>query len=152
MFRRCLVCASLCALVFLAVSAGALPAQEKLPHPRLHAALSELVSARQELADSGTGFGGHKAKALKAVDDAITSVKLILEVKGDDFRRVERKADFYRKYKTYPHLRQVMIDLREAREELRDAKGDFRGNKERALRDINVAMEQLKEALAFASR
>jgi len=56
--------ASLLALAW----AGPAPAQEKVRHPHLSAALYELSQARKELADAGGGFGGHRKKALEAMD------------------------------------------------------------------------------------
>jgi len=149
--RKLIVCAPLAAVIVLC-GLDLAGAQERVRHPRLHAALYELVHARKELNDAGGGFGGHRKQALSAMDDAIKSVRLVLEVKGDNPNVMVRKSDFYRKFKGYPHLRQVLVDLREAKSELEDAKSDFRGNKERAIRDINVAIKQVKAAMDFADK
>lgn len=45
------------------------------PHPHLAAAITELQAARQELQTAANDFGGHKAKAIKAVDNAIKQLK-----------------------------------------------------------------------------
>jgi len=144
MLRKSLTLVPVCALLVLAGTEMSAWGQQPVRHPRLAAALYELSTARKELADAGGGFGGHRKKALQAIDEAMESLRFILEVKGDDPRVGLRKPEFYRKFKDYPHLRQVIVDLREAREELRDAKADFRGRKERALREIDVAIEQVK--------
>jgi hypothetical protein len=123
---------------------------DKIKHPRLHVALHELVQAHQELKDAGAGLGGHRQKALAAIDDAIKSVRLVLEVKGADPNVVVRKGDFYRKYKNYPHLRQVLLDLKEARGELQDTKANFNSHRQRAIKDINLAINEIQLAIEHA--
>jgi hypothetical protein len=140
---RTLLGTTLAAVVFI----GPAPAQEKARFLHLQAALYELVQARKELSDAGGDFGGHRKKALTAMDDAIRSIRVTLAVKGGDPNVVVRKPEFYRKYNRYPHLRQVLVDLREARQELKDAKAGFQGNKERALADIDKAIRQVKLAI-----
>src|SRR5688572_25287881 len=131
MLRYMLGCATLATVIVL-VGPDSGSAQERVRNPRLHAALYEMVQACKVHNEAGGGFGGHRKKALAAIDDAIRSVRLVLEVKGSDPNVVVRKPEFYRKYKSYPHLRQVLADLREAKSELEDAKADFRDNKDRA--------------------
>jgi hypothetical protein len=52
-------------------------------HRRLHAAPHELREARSEVRNAGDDFGGHRDKALRATDDAVASLKLLLRIKGD---------------------------------------------------------------------
>jgi len=153
MLRRLLACAPLFALTLMVAGAPAEARQkERVQHPRLHAALFELRKAHKELKDAGGGFGGHRKKALEAMEAAIDSIRDVLEIKGDDPNVMVRKEEFYRRYKTYPHLRQVMVDLKEAKSELEDAKSDFRGKKKDAIRNIDVAMRQLKLAIDNAEK
>lgn len=121
--------------------------KKKLNHPHLHAALHELREARQELDKSTAKFGGKKKQALAAIDDALTSLKLILAVKGDNFKGIDRDTDHYKKHKDHPHIRAALEDLRDARRELNDAKADFGGNKKKALKDIDFAIDKLKDLL-----
>ena len=51
---------------------GASPAPQ---YPAMHSALKYLEQAKQELATSHREFGGHKAAALKHIDEAIKEVK-----------------------------------------------------------------------------
>jgi hypothetical protein len=113
-------------------------------HPRLHAALAELREARRELRDCRDDFGGRRDKALAAIDDAVASLKGVLRVKGDDFRGLDRTPDYYKQFGNFPRCRAAIKDLREAREELRDAKADFGDLRERALRDVDLAIAQLR--------
>ena len=47
--------------------------------PHMNAALDELRAARQELEAAVTDKGGHRAKAIGLVDDAITEVEAGIE-------------------------------------------------------------------------
>jgi hypothetical protein len=44
----------------------------------------------------------------------------------------------------HPHMVAALHELREARTELKESRDDFGGRKERALRDIDAAIEQLR--------
>jgi hypothetical protein len=116
----------------------------EVKYPCMHAALHELREARQELTAARDDFGPRKEIALRAIDDAITSLKTILQVKGDNVQGIDRSPDYYRAYPNYPKLRQTLHDLREARDELRECGVDFRGLKDRALRDMSVAITQIQ--------
>jgi hypothetical protein len=45
------------------------------PHPHIHAAINELMAARKELQTAAHDFGGHRADAVRAVDNAITQLR-----------------------------------------------------------------------------
>ena len=132
-------------LVLVALAGLALDtadARQRADHPRLRAALHELREARTELKSATDNWPvGYRDRALRSINDAIESVRTILAVKSlDDFRGVDRNADYYKRFKDHPRLRAALTDLRQAREELRAAKADFGGKKERALDDIDVAI------------
>ena len=46
------------------------------PHPHIRAALTELAATREELKTAAHDFGGHRAAALKAVNNAITQLQI----------------------------------------------------------------------------
>jgi len=46
------------------------------PHPKIHAAIAALVDARAELNAAAHDFGGHKAAAIRAVDNALRQLRL----------------------------------------------------------------------------
>ena len=52
----------------------------------------------------------------------------------------------------YPHMRAAVNELREARAELQHAAHDFCGHRADALRDTDVALKQLQEAVRCANR
>ncbi len=122
-------------------------AQEKLKYQKLHEALYELREARKELGGIKGNVGGHKKKAIDAAAEAVRSVKLILVVNDEDTSPIKRDKDFYKKWKDYPRARAALEDLRDAKTELEDAKGDFEGNKKRALKDIEVASGEIRALL-----
>jgi len=127
----------------LALSGFAAGGQErKVDHPQLRAALHEMREAKAALSSAKDAWPpGNKERALASIDDATKSVQTILAVKDvNTFVGVDRNDDYYKKYKDHPRLRAALDDLRDAREELRASKADFRGLKERALEDIDVAI------------
>jgi hypothetical protein len=64
-------------LIAAAVAGSLAFAPAKLePHPHIRKALTELVSARKELASAAHDFGGHSADALAAVDAASKQLRL----------------------------------------------------------------------------
>ena len=132
----------LAALVAVVLFGPAASAQEPANYLRLRAALHELREARATLtvvADEAPN--PLKDRALASTQEAIDSLKGILAVKDvKNFRGVDRTPDYYKRYPDHPRLRAALADLREARDELRAAKADFGGLKEKALDDIDVAV------------
>jgi hypothetical protein len=81
---------------------------------------------------------------MQAITDAMKTVQTILAVKDvDSFRGVDRNPDYYSRFQDHPRLRAALGDVREARDELRTAKADFGGLKDRALDDLDVAAGSL---------
>jgi hypothetical protein len=120
-------------------------------HPHMHHALRELREARTELREAKHGFGGHREKALKAVDAAITQIDEALRGAGDNIKGAGKvDPGIYKKYDHHPHIHHALHELRETRTELKEAKHDFGGHREKALRDVNYAIEQLELALKYA--
>ena len=144
MSRKLIRFAPALAFLALACAATAQPPAPGRDHPRLRAALHELREARAELAAARDAWPpGNKERALAAIDGAAQSLRTILSVREADFRTfrgVDRDPDFYKRHADHPHLRAALHDLREARDELRAAKADFGGMKDRALEDIDIAV------------
>jgi len=144
-------------IAFLAaftVAPGTVDAQRRIDHPQLRAALQELREARAELKASRDVWpAGYRERALGSINDAIESVRTILAVKNvDTFRGVERGNDYYKRFTDHPRLRAALLDLRQARTELRMAKADFGGKKERALDDIDVAVGDILTLIRYQKR
>ncbi|MBI3407587.1 MAG: hypothetical protein HY040_04435 [Planctomycetes bacterium] len=140
-------------LGLLAIAGLSTAGGNKARHPHLHHALHELREARTELKEAAHDFGGHRAKALEATDAAIAEIDLALKGAGDNIKgQGAREKDFYKKYSHYPHIHHAVHELKEARTELKEAAHDFGGHRERALRDVNRAIEQLELAIKFAKK
>jgi hypothetical protein len=129
---------------------GAASAQPK--YPRMHEALYELKAARLELIQAADDFGGHRLAAVKATEAAIAQIEIALASAGDPFKGVMVDKQVYVKYKNYPHIHRAIDVLKETRIELTHAKQIFAGHREKALQDVNFAIEQLELALKFAKK
>ena len=140
--------------LFIVLALGA-PGQvnAQIRHPALHLALYELREARTELKNAAHDFGGHREKCLLAVDAAIKQIDLALKATNDNIKGFKAPgADVYKKYPNYPHLHHLMHALREAQVELKNAKHDYGGHREQALKDVNYALEQLVEGAKYAMK
>jgi hypothetical protein len=56
--------------------AAASPAQE--PHPEIHEAIESLRHAREHLNHANHDFGGHRADAIRSIDEAIHQLQICL--------------------------------------------------------------------------
>ncbi len=121
-----------------------------LKHPHLHYALREMREVRTELKEAAHDFGGHRAKAIEGLNGAIKQIDECLKAVGDNTRGAG-KADpgIYKRYANHPHIRHSLYELKETRTELRDAAHNYGGHREKALRDVNYAIDQLELALKF---
>jgi len=70
------------------LAARAVRAEE---HPDMLAAQQALESARQHLQAAGHEYGGHRAKAVERVNQALEQIRLGLASAGGTEKRVERR-------------------------------------------------------------
>jgi L-lactate utilization protein LutB len=119
-------------------------------HPRLHAALYELRHARTELKEAKHDFGGHRAKALEALNAAITQIDQALKAVGDNRKSVDPGADIYKSYVNHPHIRHALVESRKARTELKEAAHDYKGHRAKAVAALDEVIGQLEKALKYA--
>lgn len=73
--------------VVLTAGSSLLAQNERAMHPRLAAAITALRDARAYLAEAPHDFGGHKADAMRACDDAIRQLNLALAYRGKQDRQ-----------------------------------------------------------------
>jgi hypothetical protein len=72
----------------LSLGAWTLSAQnERAMHPRIAAAIQSLKDARTYLAEAPHDFGGHKAAAIQATDNAIKQLNFALAYRGREDRK-----------------------------------------------------------------
>src|SRR5262249_23646748 len=95
-------------------------------------------------------FGGHREKALEALDAAIVQTEKALEAAGDPFKGYTPARGIYDKYKNHPHLRGSLVALREAHAEMKNASHNFGGHREKALLALDAAINQVEKCLEFA--
>ena len=74
--------AMLCAGVWTASAQG-----ERVLHPRIARAIEQIRDARAYMAEAPHDFGGHKAEAIRACDEAIRQLQLALAYRGREDRR-----------------------------------------------------------------
>jgi len=141
------------ALMALGAPVSVCAARDEGPkYPHLHHALYELKETRIELKEAAHDFGGHREKALKATDAAIVQLELALKGAGDPYKALKVAPELYKKFEHHPHMHRAIHELKEARVQLKEAKHDFGGHREQALKDVNHAIEQLELALKFARK
>ena len=73
---RRLALASAAAAASLGLGATLAAAQER--YPRIRNAMREIEDAKRELEAAGHDFGGHKADAIRACDNAIQQLRIAL--------------------------------------------------------------------------
>jgi len=134
------------------VLASPRPAFGQVRHERLHIALHEMREARGELRTAAHNFGGHREKALEAVNASIRQIEEALRAVGDNVKGIAPAGEVYKRYKHHPHIHYAIEATREARAFMLAAKHDFKGHREAAIRDMDVALDQLQLCLKFARR
>jgi len=151
--RRLFIVSGLTALMVLAAMAG--PQAEaggRREGRRLREALHEMEKAQAELKAAKHDFGGHRDKAVECLGDAIRQTTKALKEVGIRFETEAPDVKVYGKYESYKHLRHALHTIREARTELRELK-DFdraKDHRDRALRELDRAEQQVEKALKFA--
>jgi hypothetical protein len=114
--------------------------------------LWELGDARKELKEAAHDFGGHRVKALAAVDAAIKQLDIALKNAGDNIKGAPTRGDLkeeYKKYKHHPHIHHALHELRHAARQLEAAKHNFGGHRAAALREVKHAIRQLELCLNY---
>ncbi len=136
------------AAVALGLLASISPAAEPLHHAsHLHHALHELKLARHELKESRHDFGGHKATALDATDDAIRHLEKLIGHPHYKHHLEGRTSHANEHDRHASHIHHALHALREAKLELKESKHDFGGQKTIALKDMEIAIHQLEHVV-----
>jgi hypothetical protein len=144
---RLLVTAALAGLTLLGLGAARASAEE---HARLHEALYELRQARTELTDAKHDFGGHRAKAVDALEEAIGQIEKALRAVDDNVKGVEPANEVYKGYANHRHIRHALVEAKDARDELKSAAHNFKGHREKAVQALDDVIDQLGKALEYA--
>jgi hypothetical protein len=136
--RRLLVAVGFVAILLMPRGAWAEP-----QYPFLHSAVYEMMEAVRELRDAPRDFAGHKVKAIHALNQAIHQVEKMLDAVGEPFKGHLPPKGAYDKYANHPHLRQAVVEMRDALALLKETTRDFGGHRDKAIRDIGVAIAEV---------
>jgi len=140
--------------------AGPPPAADN-GQPRMQAAMQALSGAQSELTASSPNKGGHRERALEMISHAMQEVQAGIqyaqahpnEVGGEEGPAAPLPVDEeVPGANTQPHMRAAVVQLREARKQLQDAKRDKGGHRVRAIEIINQAIKQTREGIIFADQ
>ncbi len=127
--------------------------------PVMQAALGALQQAQTELNAATSDKGGFRVQALAAVQQAIDHVNAGMQyaaAHASEAGEAEGAAEGQPVdtdvpgAEHQPHMAQAIVDLREARKQLHDAKHDKGGHRKQALAAIQQAIDAVKQGIAFA--
>jgi predicted nucleotidyltransferase len=126
---------------------------QKLKHPHLHHAYWALHFAHHELKMSPEEFGGHKQKALHAIERAMHHIKEILVFENDQLSGTPNRyelSELQRKYKHHPYLHHALHQLKSAHHQMKESKTEFGGLRVKALHEMDHAIHQIELVLKHA--
>ena len=129
--------------------------------PKMQAALAALQHAQAEATAAEANKGGHRAKALELIQQAIDAVNAGMEYAAAHATEVgeaegpaapEPVDEEVKGGGGQPHMSEAVIALREARKQLKEAKHDKGGFRGKAIKLTQEAIDQLKEGIRFANK
>jgi predicted ribosome quality control (RQC) complex YloA/Tae2 family protein len=128
----------------LSLVAGDYARAADAPHRALRAALYHLKEAKEDL-KSERFKRERRERAEKEIERAIREIERGLK-EGKVEARYEPAKEWDKGFKDFRHLRQALVELDEARKELKEEKGEWARRKE-LLEAIDDAHKHTKEAL-----
>ena len=132
--------------LFLFLSTGLLLANQ-VDQPHMEAARANLQKAKAQLQVAAQNKGGHRAKALGLVNQAITAVN-----RGIQYDRRHNHSQLTMNMSgpifDQPHMERALKNLMDARSELEKATTDKGGYRVQAMNLINQAIEEVKMGIA----
>ena len=133
---KSILCAATLLLAAVAAVYAATPDQ-----PRMQAARADLQAARAQLRGATNDKGGHRARALEHVDEALTEVNAGI--------RFDRRHDEESALPDQPHMQAALDKLQSARSNLEAATDDKGGHRVKALAHVNKAIEEVKKGIDY---
>jgi hypothetical protein len=158
-----LVILPLCFLVGCATAPAPAPATAVSAdngQPKMQAALLALQQALSEIQAASPNKGGHRENAIGLIQQAIGAVNAGMQwaaAHPTELGPIEGPAapepvnEVVPGAERQPHMAQGMVDLREARRQLHEAKADKGGYRVQGLHLIQEAMVQIREGINFAN-
>ncbi len=139
--------------------AGPAPVAADNGQPRMQAALQALQNAQTEANAAEANKGGHREKALEHIAKAIEATNAGMQYAASHANEAgapegpaeaEPVDEEVKGAGGQPHMRAAVVQLREARKQLKDAKHDKGGFREEAMHQTNEAIKQLRDGIRFA--
>ena len=155
------------ALVLGAAACGGAPPVGPAPvaadngQPKMQAALQALQQAQTEANAAEANKGGHREKALEHINAALEATNAGIQYAAGHANEVgdaEGPADpepvdeDVKGAAGQPHMANAVVQLREARKQLKEAKHDKGGFRGKAIKETNEAIRQLYEGIHFADK
>ena len=145
---------------------GALKGKPKTErHPALHRALRELREAKGHLEKAAHDYGGHRVAAIKDVNKALHQLHMALKFDSPKRRVTVPPVKTTAPAVTpgipgagkptgpgtekHPQIHRALHKLHQAKRSLERAAHDYGGHRVEAVKDIDRAINQLKQALAY---
>ena len=128
--------------------------------PKMQAAIAALQHAKSAAESASPNKGGHREQAIGLIQQAIEAVEAGIAYANAHSTETgdaegpaapEPVNEAVAGAGNQPHMAQAMVDLREARKQLQEAKHDKGGQRVKAIQLIDQAMTQLREGIAFAN-
>ena len=89
-----------------------------------------------------------RRRALAALHAAIVQTDTALAAAGDPYRTYQPPQGIYADYNNYPHLRHSLHrDAEGAHRELKEAGHHFGGHKKKAMKDLHLAIVEVKRCI-----
>ncbi len=123
------------------------PTAARADHHHIHNALYELEKATVELKEADHDYGGHRAKALLAVEGAMFHMNKLLVIAGEKPVSPKPDAELYKAYKHNPHMHHALKVLKEAHKQIKESKTDFGDLREKTLVQIDYAIGEIEICL-----
>ncbi len=128
--------------------------------PKMQAAMASLQGAKAELEAASPNKGGHRENALGLIQQAMDTVAAGMRWAAEHPNEVgavegpaepEPVNEAVPGAERQPHMANAMVQLREARRQLREAKHDKGGARVQGIAFIDQAMHQIREGINFAN-
>jgi hypothetical protein len=128
--------------------------------PRMQAAIQALQQARAALAVATANKGGHRAHAIGLIHRAIEAVNAGMQYAAAHPAGVgpaegpaapEPVNEAVRGAERQPNMARAIVDLRQARRQLREARHDKGGHRVHALALVEQAIVQVREGIHVAN-
>jgi hypothetical protein len=128
--------------------------------PKMQAAWNALEQAKRSAEAASPNKGGHREAAIGLIQQALGAVRNGMEYAAGHPTEIgeaegpaptEPVDEVVPGAERQPHMAQAIVDLREARRQLHEAKHDKGGFRAQALKLVQEAIVQLREGIRFAN-